>query len=611
MQFDNGLDFPGLYSSDTRKNESDYSDDNHEKLSKKDLLIGKRKDKKDKGYATLEGESSLDEDLEAKSPLKSRRSNPFKFSSRKEKREKSHDKETKEKDIDKDKKKDGDKDKDKKKDKEKEKTKIKSKEKKKLKQPEFDISEELPIFGVPLAIAVERNPCHDGIKIPLVVRNCIDFIEKHGLVAEGVYKVTGVKSKVNNMCSLYNKRKSVTSSDLDLTIATSLLKQFLRSLPDPILTRDLCSHFENVTLTKNTNGLKKLIDKLPECNRQMVAWLFTHFKHVTTHEKQNKMNTSLLGAIFCPSLQMSPRLFNAFTAYSEEIFPGISLEQYVPPLTSVSPVMPESVDDLKVELKKQESLLELIHFEMNSGCVNKEKEDELWGVQRNITQIKRRIKLLQKESRPVNNDVREPASISTEPAPISTEPASISIEPEKEEVGSCTNISGGSTNDVTVEKFEDNISKTDTTPSLDESIGKSTTAPFECSSSPDENSNNSESSDDEDMMLQYERMELILLAKSLHEAVKAEKIRIEKITSELLQANVTPCTIDPLSLENTDVGCEELQQEMQEYNMLQIQKKNFLRSIMEEKEAIIDLKVQIRLAETKKQFKLARGYFNL
>lgn len=32
---------------------------------------------------------------------------------------------------------------------------------------------------------------------------------------------------------------------------------------------------------------------------------------------------------------------------------------------------------------------------------------------------------------------------------------------------------------------------------------------------------------------------------------------------------------------------------------------------MEEKEAIIDLKVQIRLAETKKQFKLARGYFNL
>ena len=42
------------------------SDENHEKLSKKDLLIGKRKDKKDKGYATLEGESSPEDEGETK-----------------------------------------------------------------------------------------------------------------------------------------------------------------------------------------------------------------------------------------------------------------------------------------------------------------------------------------------------------------------------------------------------------------------------------------------------------------------------------------------------------------------------------------------------------------
>lgn len=45
------------------------SDDTHERISKKDLLIGKRKDKKDskkdRGYATLEGESSPEEDSTA------------------------------------------------------------------------------------------------------------------------------------------------------------------------------------------------------------------------------------------------------------------------------------------------------------------------------------------------------------------------------------------------------------------------------------------------------------------------------------------------------------------------------------------------------------------
>lgn len=41
----------------------------HDKHSKKELLGGKRKDKKDRkdrGYATLEGESSPDEDQETK-----------------------------------------------------------------------------------------------------------------------------------------------------------------------------------------------------------------------------------------------------------------------------------------------------------------------------------------------------------------------------------------------------------------------------------------------------------------------------------------------------------------------------------------------------------------
>ena len=51
-------------------NSSAVSDDGHDRPSKKDLLIGKRKDKKDskkdRGYAALEGESSPEEDPEMK-----------------------------------------------------------------------------------------------------------------------------------------------------------------------------------------------------------------------------------------------------------------------------------------------------------------------------------------------------------------------------------------------------------------------------------------------------------------------------------------------------------------------------------------------------------------
>lgn len=45
------------------------SEGEHEKLSKKELLLGRRKekkDKKDRGYATLDGESSPEEDHDTK-----------------------------------------------------------------------------------------------------------------------------------------------------------------------------------------------------------------------------------------------------------------------------------------------------------------------------------------------------------------------------------------------------------------------------------------------------------------------------------------------------------------------------------------------------------------
>lgn len=42
------------------------------------------------------------------------------------------------------------------------------------------VEAESPVFGVALPVAVERTPSHDGVKLPVVVRECIDYIEEHG-----------------------------------------------------------------------------------------------------------------------------------------------------------------------------------------------------------------------------------------------------------------------------------------------------------------------------------------------------------------------------------------------------------------------------------------------
>lgn len=38
------------------------------------------------------------------------------------------------------------------------------------------------IFGVPLSLAVSRMGCHDGVPLPLVVRQCIDCINEKGII---------------------------------------------------------------------------------------------------------------------------------------------------------------------------------------------------------------------------------------------------------------------------------------------------------------------------------------------------------------------------------------------------------------------------------------------
>ncbi|XP_058794157.1 ralA-binding protein 1 isoform X2 [Phymastichus coffea] len=389
------------------------SDDGaHDKHSKKELLGSSKKkdkkDKKDRGYATLEGESSADEE-ETKSPSKSKsKTKTFKFPSKsREKREKSREKDVKEKDSDKDKKKkdkETDKEIDKEKRKEKDRVKQKYKDRKKAKHGDdaADIGEEEPIFGVSLNLAVERSRCHDGTELPLVVRDCIDYLEEYGMSTEGLYKIPGNKSKVQHLKKLYNQRETINMSEFEPTVATSLLLLFIKELPEPVLeSSELISRFEQAASTKELAQrecqLAELASQqLAECNRVLLAWITLHLDHVTACEKTTKMNAQTVAMTLSPALQMSHRLLLALLFHCKALFPRVRLTKYIPPLPTGSTNLPETAQGIAAELSKQESLLAQIHMLMNAGYVNKSREEQLWEVQRMITQLKRKYKSVQK-----------------------------------------------------------------------------------------------------------------------------------------------------------------------------------------------------------------------
>ncbi|XP_037035910.1 ralA-binding protein 1 isoform X2 [Bradysia coprophila] len=410
-------EFPGLYGSDSggsrKRDDEDFSEGDHEKISKKEILLGRRKekkDKKDKGYAALDGESSQEEDLDTNPSKSIKKSKAFKFPSKsKEKREKSREKvEVKEKDCSdvKDKKKD--------KEKKEKKEKSKEKEKKDKKSKQSSVNEEIlelgdaqPIFGVSIGLSVQRNRCHDDVPLPLVVRDCIDYLQEHGLSSDQIYKGDAIKTRVQHLKALYNNRETSSIDDFDVVTACSLLKLFFKELPEPILTTDLTSRFEeaaSLPVGQQDRELNNLINQLPTANRTLLSWMVMHLDAVTQHEKANKMSVQNVAILLGPTMQMTPRLLSAILSHCKRLFGDTVLDKYVPPITSTSPI-PETPDEINAELRKQDSLLNQIHAEMNAGFVTKKREEQLWEVQRIITQLKRKLRTFEKKNDPVHKSL--------------------------------------------------------------------------------------------------------------------------------------------------------------------------------------------------------------
>ena len=68
-----------------------------------------------------------------------------------------------------------------------------------------------------------------------------------GLTSEGIYRISGVKSKVQALKDAYNQHVPVYLPEYEPNIVASLLKQFLRELPEPVLSAVYTPKFEQAS----------------------------------------------------------------------------------------------------------------------------------------------------------------------------------------------------------------------------------------------------------------------------------------------------------------------------------------------------------------------------
>ncbi|CAG8515554.1 11590_t:CDS:10 [Racocetra persica] len=178
---------------------------------------------------------------------------------------------------------------------------------------EHDI-EHNSMFGLDLTKQAEL----DGDEVPYIVLKCILAVELRGMDLEGIYRKSGGATQMREIIAAFDQGKDfdleTPNQFNDICAVTSVLKHYLRELPNPLLTFELYQGFlDSIALEDGDEKLEKfrqLTQKLPKVHYSTTRHLMLHLDRVRQQGADNRMNAKNLSVVFGPTLLRGPNPSN-------------------------------------------------------------------------------------------------------------------------------------------------------------------------------------------------------------------------------------------------------------------------------------------------------------
>ncbi|KAI2611953.1 RhoGAP-domain-containing protein [Hypoxylon sp. NC1633] len=145
-------------------------------------------------------------------------------------------------------------------------------------------------------------------QIPCVVTRCIEEVELRGMDMEGIYRKTGGNSQVKAVQEGFDKNENfdISDPDIDITAVTSVLKQYFRKLPTPLLTFDVYDRILETSSIQSDEEkcahLQSVFKQLPQQHRDCLEFLMFHLHRVASRERENLMTPKNLAVVFAPTI---------------------------------------------------------------------------------------------------------------------------------------------------------------------------------------------------------------------------------------------------------------------------------------------------------------------
>ncbi|XP_053731932.1 rho GTPase-activating protein 22 isoform X2 [Synchiropus splendidus] len=156
-------------------------------------------------------------------------------------------------------------------------------------------------------------------QVPVLVEQCVCFIRESGLKEEGLFRAPGQTNLVRELRDAFDRgEKPVFDSTTDVHTVASLLKLYIRELPEPVIPFSKYTQFLScaplLTKDKETGVVElcKQVNCLPQVNYNLLEYICKFLYEVQSHANENKMSVQNLATVFGPNI-LRPRVEDPVT----------------------------------------------------------------------------------------------------------------------------------------------------------------------------------------------------------------------------------------------------------------------------------------------------------
>ncbi|XP_010002248.1 PREDICTED: rho GTPase-activating protein 25 [Chaetura pelagica] len=221
------------------------------------------------------------------------------------------------------------------------------------------------VFGQRLAETMAHEQKFGQHQVPILVQKSAEFIREHGVSEEGIFRLPGQDNLVKQLRDAFDAGERPSfDRDTDVHTVASLLKLYLRELPEPVVPwmqyEDflLCGQTLDADERKGHQELLKQLSLLPRDNYNLLSYICRFLHEIQLNSSVNKMSVDNLATVIGVNLIRpkieDPAIIMRGTPQIQKVMTVMISDHanLFPPSKDVPPSPPAQKDDKKAPIPR-------------------------------------------------------------------------------------------------------------------------------------------------------------------------------------------------------------------------------------------------------------------